>query len=77
MKVCEKTLGCPSTVFAGVLGGFPLGPRPCVTLPETITSNEGGEVPVSNVNNQKVHRQTKGRNAHQGQDGSRKIGYRV
>lgn len=41
MNVCEKTRGWPSTDLE-FGGGF----LPCKTLPETVTSREGGCVPV-------------------------------
>jgi hypothetical protein len=45
MNVCENTRGWPSIVLAGVLVGFPAGPLPWVTFPETVTNSDGGCVP--------------------------------
>lgn len=42
MNVWENTLDWPSTDLAGVAAGLPAGPRPCNTLPETVTSKDGG-----------------------------------
>jgi hypothetical protein len=44
-----------------MVGWLPEGPRPCVTLPETVISRDGGWVPVlydKRVDFQKVARQT-------------------
>lgn len=45
MKVWENTRGWPSIARAGVFGGFPAGPLPWVTFPDTVTNNEGGWAP--------------------------------
>jgi len=50
MNVWEKTRGCPSMFFEEVFVGTGLG-FPWTTVPETVTSNEGGDVPTkSQVN---------------------------
>ena len=48
-KVCEKTLGWPSTFFDFVVlfgGTFWFAGLPWVTVPETVTRRFGGWLPV-------------------------------
>lgn len=49
MNVCANTRGWPSTDLLGVDAGFPAGPFPCITVPDTVTSSEGGWLPMNTV----------------------------
>ena len=64
MNVWEKTRGWPSIDLAGVFGGFPEGPRPCVTFPDTVTSSDGGCVPTKE--RKCVSKGTKSSNSYEG-----------
>ena len=67
MNVCENTRGWPSTAFRGVFAGFPVGPWPWRTVPETVMSRLGGWLPV------RVRRVSEGSNLREKQrrDGTR------
>lgn len=42
MKVWEKTRGCLSTDLLGTVDAVP-----CVTVPDTVTINDGGWFPIA------------------------------